>query len=104
MIRYAIGAIKNDEFVNLFKDQRTYKKKVTAKRVLSRKQEYVEVSLVVKEVEVETLEDEITQLKAQLKREMDCVDLHLPPVFNPNCEGCRESLRIARETVKMRDN
>lgn len=89
MIKYAVGAIINNKFTNLFKDLRTYSKESTAKRVRRMKQEYVEKELVVQEVEVVTNEEKI-------KIAIECMDY----VLNADPINYREVIYSYRAKIK----
>lgn len=58
MIRYAImGLDKNGDWINLFKDERTYKTVKTAKRMYELQREYISNELKIVDIEVETVEE-----------------------------------------------
>ena len=52
--RYAVGSVISGKFFNLWMDQRTYKNKAHANKVMRDRQEWVYEELEVREVEVDS--------------------------------------------------
>lgn len=44
----------------------------------------------------EDIEEELLPLRDQIKEANELIKTHLPPLFDPECEGCRESMRMVK--------